>query len=67
MGSKYSGQIFGVRAKEIFLFNQARPKHQIIRTNGNMKELNEMFIKNFDKNLTPVETDLEAFSYDPVI
>ena len=67
MGSKYSGQIFGVRAKEIFLFNQARPKHQIIRTNGDMKELNEMFIKNFDKNLTPVETDLEAFSYDPVI
>ena len=67
MGSKYSGQIFGVRAKEIFLFNQARPKHQIIRTNGNMKELNEMFIKNFDKNLTPVETDLEAFSYDPII
>ena len=67
MGSKYSGQIFGVRAKEIFLFKQARPKHQIIRTNESMKELNEMFIKNFDKNLTPVETDLEAFSYDPVI
>ena len=39
MGSKYTGQIFGVRAKEIFLFNQARPEHKIIRTNGNMKEL----------------------------
>tara|TARA_B100000686_G_scaffold342408_1_gene421510 strand:- start:18027 stop:18965 length:939 start_codon:yes stop_codon:yes gene_type:complete len=67
MGSKYSGQIFGVRAKEIFLFNQSRPEHRIIRTTNDMEELNTMFSKNFDKHLTPLETDLEAFSNDPVI
>lgn len=66
-GSKYSGQIFGVRSKEIFLFNQARPKYKFILNKDNMSEIKEEFIKNFDKNLTPLETDLEAFANDPII
>ena len=68
-GSKYTGQIFGVRAKEIFLFNQARPEHKIIRTsnNGDIEDLDLLFREKFDNNLTPLETDLEAFSNDPVI
>lgn len=67
-GIKYSGQIFGVRGKEVFLFNQARPVFNFVRTgnNGNV-DLQEGFKKNFDNNLTSLETDLEAFSTEPII
>jgi NAD(P)-dependent dehydrogenase (short-subunit alcohol dehydrogenase family) len=67
-GKKYSGQIFGVRAKEVFLFNQARPIYNFVR---NSKEyvlgLEEGFKNNFDNNLTALETDLDAFSADPIV
>ena len=67
-GTKYSGQIFGVRAKEIFLFNQSRPVFNFIRTEGaGDNDLKKKFEKHFDENLTSLETDLEAFSNDPVI
>ena len=63
IGKKYSGQIFGVRAKEVFLFNQARPIYNFICKNKkNNKDLEEGFKKYFDNNLTSLETDLEAFS-----
>ena len=62
-GIKYSGQIFGVRGKEVFLFNQARPIYNFIRKNRiNNKDLKEGFENYFDNNLTALETDLEAFS-----
>ena len=62
-GIKYSGQIFGVRGKEVFLFNQARPIYNFIRKNStNNKDLKEGFENYFDNNLTALETDLEAFS-----
>jgi len=62
-GIKYSGQIFGIRAKEVFLFNQARPIYNFICKNKkNNKDLEEGFKKYFDNNLTALETDLEAFS-----
>ena len=67
-GKKYSGQIFGVRGKEVFLYNQSRPVYNFIRKEGNNhNDLRENFEKYFDKNLTPLETDLEAFSNDPII
>ena len=67
-GKKYSGQIFGVRAKEVFLFNQSRPMYNFIRkSNESNKDLEEGFKNYFDKNLTAIETDLEAFSSEPVI
>ena len=62
-GIKYSGQIFGVRGKEVFLFNQARPIYNFIRKNRiNNKDLKEGFENYFDNNLTALETDLESFS-----
>ena len=62
-GIKYSGQIFGVRGKKVFLFNQARPIYNFIRKNRiNNKDLKEGFENYFDNNLTALETDLEAFS-----
>ena len=67
-GKKYSGQIFGVRAKEVFLFNQARPIYNFIRKNDDyIKDMQEGFKNNFDSNLTTLETDLDAFSTEPVI
>jgi len=66
-GAKYTGQIFGVRAKEVFLFNQSRPVFNFVRKETeNYHELKENFSKYFDENLTSLETDLEAFSKDPV-
>ena len=67
-GKKYSGQIFGVRAKEVFLFQQSRPVFNFTRKeNDTDNDLKKSFEKNFDENLTSLETDLEAFSNDPII
>ena len=67
-GKKYSGQIFGVRAKEVFLFNQARPIYNFVRKNDDyIKDMEVGFKNNFDSNLTTLETDLDAFSSEPII
>ena len=67
-GKKYSGQIFGVRAKEVFLFNQARPIYNFVRKNDDyVKDMEVGFKNNFDNNLTTLETDLDAFSSEPII
>ena len=67
-GKKYSGQIFGVRAKEVFLFNQARPIYNFVRNSKEyVIDLEEGFKNNFDNNLTALETDLDAFSADPIV
>lgn len=67
-GKKYSGQLFGVRAKEVFLFNQARPIYNFVRNSKEyVIDLEEGFKNNFDNNLTALETDLDAFSADPII
>ena len=67
-GKKYSGQIFGVRAKEVFLFNQARPIYNFVRNSKEyVIDLEEGFRNNFDNNLTALETDLDAFSADPIV
>ena len=67
-GKQYSGQIFGVRAKEVFLFNQARPIYNFVRNSKDyVIDLEEGFKNNFDNNLTALETDLDAFSADPIV
>jgi len=67
-GKKYSGQIFGVRAKEVFLFQQSRPVFNFIRKEDDIYgDLKRGFEENFDENLTSLETDLEAFSNEPMI
>ena len=67
-GKKYSGQLFGVRAKEVFLFNQARPIYNFVRNSKDyIIDLEEGFKNNFDNNLTALETDLDAFSADPIV
>ena len=63
-----SGQIFGVRGRELFLFSQARPKIKVtVPTNGH--DLADMVgvMKSFAPDFTDLVTDLEAFSADPLI
>jgi NAD(P)-dependent dehydrogenase (short-subunit alcohol dehydrogenase family) len=64
-----TGQIFGVRGREVFLFNQPRPIETISQTNKDWsnEELAEAVDKNFREQFTALETDLEAFNTEPIV
>lgn len=59
-----TGQLFGVRGREIFLFSQPRPVAHVINTGDNLGGAIAGVLK---PNYTPMETDLEAFSGEPKI
>jgi NAD(P)-dependent dehydrogenase (short-subunit alcohol dehydrogenase family) len=62
-----SGQIFGVRNNEIFLFNQPRPVRTIHRSDGWTPEKIDRQIKGaLGPSLTPLERSTDVFSWDPV-
>lgn len=54
---KITGQLFGVRGRELFVFSQSRPAGRT--TGGDPAALSAHF--------TPLETDLEAFNTEPVL
>lgn len=56
-GDEISGQLFGVRGRELFVFSQPRPTASTV--DGDLKVLAPSF--------TRLETDLEAFNTEPVI
>ena len=59
-----SGQLFGVRAREVFLFSQPRPAARFVSSG---KGLGAAIAETLEPHFTPLETDLEAFSNDPVL
>jgi NAD(P)-dependent dehydrogenase (short-subunit alcohol dehydrogenase family) len=59
-----SGQVFGVRARDVFLFSQPRPAARFV--NGG-EGLGASIAETLKPHFTPLETDLEAFSNDPVL
>jgi NAD(P)-dependent dehydrogenase (short-subunit alcohol dehydrogenase family) len=62
-----SGQIFGVRNNEIFLFSQPRPVRTIHRSDGWTPEKIEQQLKGaFGSSFTPLERSTDVFSWDPV-
>jgi NAD(P)-dependent dehydrogenase (short-subunit alcohol dehydrogenase family) len=62
-----SGQIFGVRQNEIFLFNQPRPIRALHRSEGWTPEsLDRQFKGAFAGSFTPLERSGDVFSWDPV-
>jgi NAD(P)-dependent dehydrogenase (short-subunit alcohol dehydrogenase family) len=62
-----SGQIFGVRRNEIFLFNQPRPIRSLHRSDGWTPEtLEQQFKGAFAGSFTPLDRSGEVFSWDPV-
>jgi NAD(P)-dependent dehydrogenase (short-subunit alcohol dehydrogenase family) len=63
-----SGQIFGVRGKEIFVFSQPRPVRSIHHAEGWTPErLAEVFPGSLGHHLTPLETSGQYFAYDPLV
>ena len=62
-----SGQIFGVRKNEIFLFSQPRPLRAVQRNDGWTPEMiAEQAIPAFKASMYPLEVSADVFSWDPV-
>ena len=62
-----SGQIFGVRNNEIFLFNQPRPIRAIQRSDGWTPDKIDQQLKGaLGPSFTPLERSSDVFSWDPV-
>ena len=64
-----SGQLFAVRGREVFIFNQPRPKAKVvnIQKDWTADTLALAIAETLNPNITPLETDLEAFNTEPVI
>jgi NAD(P)-dependent dehydrogenase (short-subunit alcohol dehydrogenase family) len=62
-----SGQIFGSRMHEIFLFNQIRPVRSVHSSEGwTPQTIAERVIPAVRSSFTPLERSAEVFSWDPV-
>jgi NAD(P)-dependent dehydrogenase (short-subunit alcohol dehydrogenase family) len=62
-----TGQIFGVRNNEIFLFSQPRPVRTIHRSDGWSPETIARQLKGaLGPSFTPLERSSDVFSWDPV-
>lgn len=63
-----TGQIFGVRGKEIFVFSQPRPVHAVGDLEGWTPQKISRAINSWCRSkLTPLETDLEVFKLPPLV
>ena len=60
-----TGQIFGVRGREIFLFSQPRPLARLVNPGGD--GLGAAIATALKPHYVKLETDLEAFSSPPII
>lgn len=61
-----TGQIFGVRNNEIFLFSQNRPLRSVQRTDGWTPErIADHAIPTFDAHFYDLSVSAEVFSWDP--
>jgi len=67
--SDVTGQVFGVRGREVFLFSQPRPIETIVQMDQDwsIDEFTVAVDKTFKKKFTKLETDLEAFNTEPII
>jgi NAD(P)-dependent dehydrogenase (short-subunit alcohol dehydrogenase family) len=62
-----TGQIFGVRNNEVFLFSQPRPVRTLHRSGGwTPQTLDDQLKAAFGPSLTPLERSSDVFSWDPV-
>jgi NAD(P)-dependent dehydrogenase (short-subunit alcohol dehydrogenase family) len=66
--STVSGQLFGVRGREVFVFSQPRPAHRLLQPSGgyDLARLAQD-AKAFEPYYADLMTDLEAFAADPVL
>ena len=59
-----SGQLFGVRGREVFVFSQPRPKARVLQPAGSF---DAALMKDLEPHFADLVTDLEAFSGDPIL
>lgn len=65
--SGITGQIFGVRANEIFLFSQPRPIRGLHRSEGwTLESLSDHFLPAMSSSLVPLDRSSDIFSWKPV-
>ncbi len=64
-----SGQLFGVRGREVFLFSQARPTARIAREDKDWttQDLAKAVEADLEEHFTELATDLEAFNTEPLV
>ena len=63
-----TGQILGVRGKEIMLFGHHRPLMRVHHADGwTVERLAEMFPGTLRHHLVPLETSGQYFNYDPLV
>jgi NAD(P)-dependent dehydrogenase (short-subunit alcohol dehydrogenase family) len=56
-----TGQLFGVRGREVFVFSQPRPVQRVLQTDEALD------LKALEPYFAELVTDLEAFSGDPIL
>ena len=59
-----SGQLFGVRGREVFVFSQPRPKGKVIQPRD---AFDAALMQQLEPDFADLVTDLEAFSGDPIL
>ena len=65
--AKVSGQIFGVRGNEVYLYNQPRPIRIMARPDGWTSEnLATHWLPAVEKAFTPLERTRDVYAWDPV-
>jgi NAD(P)-dependent dehydrogenase (short-subunit alcohol dehydrogenase family) len=63
-----TGQVFGVRGKEIMVFGHMRPLMRVHHAEGwTVERLAEMFPGTLQHHLVPLETSAQYFNYDPLV
>ena len=63
-----TGQVFGVRGKEIMLFSHERPIMRVHHDEGwTVERLTEMFPGTLQHHLVPMVTSGQYFNYDPLV
>jgi NAD(P)-dependent dehydrogenase (short-subunit alcohol dehydrogenase family) len=63
-----TGQLFGVRGRELFLFSQPRPEHRLLVPAGGLDlDKFDAALAELRPHFTTLVTDLEAFASDPIL
>lgn len=69
-GCTVTGQLFGVRGREVFLFSQPRPAARIVTSalnELNAENLDAAIASQFADQFVDLSTDLEAFNTEPLL
>jgi NAD(P)-dependent dehydrogenase (short-subunit alcohol dehydrogenase family) len=59
-----TGQLFGVRGREVFIFSQPRPQERVVQPR---ERFDAAAMQQLGRHFADLVTDLEAFSDDPIL